>query len=459
MMNDRLKISSAFLLGGGALVSLILVYAYPGVYFHGDVGAFWKWAEFWNRGWTNIYTACKTCNYPILGMFSSAGVMSWLTTLDFEKAVRLFRTYLALADGVNALLIFWLLRKFDVPRPAFWAGLLALSVSSWAGGAIWGQIDGVSQFFLLLTLVWAVTFRPAAHLRLYLAVFAVLLAFNLLTKQQTIFSVFSLGLLLLAQLWFNSHSWRQLALNCVYSLAFFLAALLGWDIVLRLPAPYFSHFYYIWKAGRVYSGMLSANGFNLWLFSGRDPQSLSTIPIIGGARIFSPYWVGILLFAAFVGLITFSLFLFVLKRHSNGERPIEPGIWLNFVFHLTLVNLAFNVFLTGTHERYLFHFYPFLLITLLALSQHYFRIHKWLLIFVFMGANLYGLFVLQVLLVSQGFLSVEYIPGWLVAVFHAGLLAVLSGVYFNQQGFGRNLRALLAGRKAQGSAGTSGNQN
>ena len=86
-----MKIStSSILFAAGILISLFFVISMPDLYFQKDLDVFWAWAQVWDKGWQNIYVNCSDCNYPIIGMLGSAGLLNAFSGVDFEKAVLSF---------------------------------------------------------------------------------------------------------------------------------------------------------------------------------------------------------------------------------------------------------------------------------------------------------------------------------------------------------------------------------
>jgi hypothetical protein len=433
-------------LAAGLLLSLLIVIALPGFYFQKDLETFWKWAQVWKVGWSNIYIACPECNYPILGMFSSAGLMAMLSGLGYDSSVFAYRLFLGMVDGLNIYLIFWIIKRLKVAKPAYLAGIIGISISSWAGGAVWGQIDGLSQLFILLSLVWLVYKNTLAlprpkYFRLYPLVSSVLMACLLLTKQLTIFSAFSLGLLLAADILFNNRTWKTFLQQTALAAASLLVSLFVWDLFLKIKPPYFSHLFYIWLEGVFQSGIISGNGFNIWMLSGRDMWSSAHVPLFAGFPSANPYLLGELLFLVLGGIITLSLALVVKEQYQNGETFLNRETLLNFILHLALINLCFNVFLTGTRERYLFHFYPYIILAWAGLAGYNRLFSEKILSILFLGANLYGLFILQILS------SIDFRIGTsthiFLAVFHLALFAGLMFVTLKYQKFAHNLRAIF----------------
>ena len=89
------------------------------------------------------------------------------------------------------------------------------------------------------------------------------------------------------------------------------------------------------------------------------------------------------------------------------------------ILHLALVNLSFNLFLAGTHERYLYHFYPFIIMACMGLG--FFKrgfVYALLAGATFYGAVLYGY-------LTRFNLQFGQIPFAILGVFHANLNLIL----------------------------------
>ncbi len=437
----------------GIVLSAILAISFPESYHHYDMSAFWKWSQYWSESWRAIYINCDTCNYPIMGMLSSAGLLSLLGILfnsDFHDTVFVFRLLLGLIDGGNVLLMFWLLKQLSIKHSAFWAGIVGILPSSWAGGALWGQIDGVSQCSILITVGWIVRMNKKAPpgkttFAVYLAISSVMLSWIILTKQLTLFSCVPLGLLLTTNIFFFSRKWSERIAYALLMMVTFVVSNVVWDSFLSLREPYVSHLYYIWKTGSTQGGIISGNGFNVWMFLGRNMSSSSDIAIFNNSLTKShivlsitPYIAGVVLFAVFNSLTTLSLLLFARKHFMGVEQFLNVDILSSFIFLLALVNLSFNVFLAGTHERYLYHFYPFIIVACLGLRKQNLLFSNYLICEVILGSILYGSFVLGIL--AGRFNSIGYIPHWILGLFHVGLLCSLLMVFLNHHEFNENVR-------------------
>jgi peptidoglycan/LPS O-acetylase OafA/YrhL len=104
-------------------------------------------------------------------------------------------SYLAIFDALNFMLVWLIARALKLKYALGLSLLIAVLPSSWVGGALWDQIDDVSQFFLLASVFCfiAVTRSNPKKLRwnsvacLSLGMFA--LVTFVLTKQLAIFSL------------------------------------------------------------------------------------------------------------------------------------------------------------------------------------------------------------------------------------------------------------------------------
>ena len=435
------------ILVSGVLISLAAVMALPNFY-HGDLTVFWGWMRYWIQNWHAIYRNCAGCNYPILGMISSAGLLSLFRNAGYQKAVFVFRVILGITDGLNVVLIFLLFKELTIEKASFWAGIIGLLLSSWVGGALWGQIDGIALLFILIALFWIIRNNSKETLAkknfsFYILSISYILGSILLIKQLTIFSLVSIGFLLITNIFFFTRDIRRTAPYVLFMLVAILISITIWDPFLYLKAPYFSHLIYIFETGSNHANIISGNGFNIWVFLGRNMWSSSHISFLSlgsknnsFSQFFTPFVAGLFLFLVFNLITFFSFYLFLKNRYMAGERYLNREILLCFIFHLALVNLSFNVFLTGTHERYLYFFYPFILLACLGLGK-YNKYFLKVIPFLIFGATLYGLFVLWFL--SGVSIPLGYTPFWILSLFHLGLLLYFFQLALKYQNFKQNL--------------------
>lgn len=363
-----------------------------------DVRDFFSWADALEMDWRSIYLNCRTCNYPFWGMLfsaGSAGVVKFLAYALDANAFYAFRVYLVVFDVLCSVLIYQILVALRVSRPRAWTLLLLLLPSSFVNNHIFGNIDAVSQFFILSCVLCAVfaIFEPQVK-RGTLALYLGLASFFVLplVKQLTVFSLPALILLLSFAL--RRHvehlGIKKLLLLILAATPFFWLP----ELFVKVPQGFDWHLDYIWRGGGSNHGnKISGNGFNVWMFLGRDMYSSSTVPFYNE---YTPKGVGQLFYVCYLLLISvplrpvFKLWWNFGKMVSRSELREAVAFIL---FFLSLSNLGFNVFLAGTHERYLVHFYPYLLISLLTLKELGYPVNRRGLGVVCICATIYGLFV------------------------------------------------------------------
>ena len=112
-------------------------------------------------GVRKMYQSCKPKppNYPVTGLALSAGAIHIIESIfnitDRDTSDSIFRYYLAFFDSLNFLLFIWLakLMRFRFSRfdrsyyPNYSIHLGRREV------AVWAQIDGISLFFCLLSVI------------------------------------------------------------------------------------------------------------------------------------------------------------------------------------------------------------------------------------------------------------------------------------------------------------------
>ena len=428
----------------GLLFSMIMIFWLDDAYHKVDATYFLVWARCLSRSFSNIYIECA-CNYPFLGMLSSAGVIHILKSLFLNleplKYIELFRYVLAFIDGANILLVYFILRTLSVHRSLFWAGLIGFLPSSWVGGALWGQIDGITQFFLLAFLLYHMRFlasydkaNPHIYRKIppvwYVIGSSVITVCLLLMKQLVLFSVPVLVLMVLVTIYLCFKK-DFLLLSSTFMALVVIGVFLP-DLFLHLREGWFSHFLYILFGGRTTHGSVIGAGFNIWVFLGGERWSPSNEPFFS---FLTPLNTGMFLFLSYELFLFGSIYRWLRQNLISQPSPVSyQEIFLILLFLLALTNLSFNVLLSGSHMRYLYHFYPFVLITYLGLRQTSTVFSRNMLSFFFIGSVLYGVFVWEELgdfpILFRVITSREFL-----AVFHLGLLCFLTTVYVRHQRF------------------------
>jgi hypothetical protein len=136
-----------------------------------------------------------------------------------------------------------------------------------------------------------------------------------------------------------------------------------------------------------------------------------------------PYNTGIGIFLLSVLVLTVAAIRFYVNERKKENRSFDTPHICFWLIHLALINLGFNLFLTGTHERYLVHFYPFAIAVLLVL-QKFEGANR---IILLGGAFYYGVFLFGYL---TGFnLNFGQIPFLILTVLHFYLLIFFSRLW------------------------------
>ena len=438
----------------GVALPFIIVALVP--YYHkGDLIAYSAWADCLQAFGARTYLECQAyrpispLNYPAVGLWLSGGVingMRWSAenifarTLDAPTTDAVVRFYLAIFAALDFLLLAWLARLLRFQRPVLAAFLLMILPWMVVGGILWGQLDGLSLAggllaFIALWLAWQAAaqrrLRPAG-LWLLLASLS-LVGFTLLKQLNTFALPFFLFLLALV-LW---AFWRELGGR---GLAAALTVLLLAAVLLRLldsrfelpPEALGSTFWHGWRVSP-HGGVIAGNGFNVWVLLGRDMWSSSLEPFaalrLGAWREeITPYHTGIVLYALLLAVLFVTALLAlrpVLRRGAMARLAGDDRAYLLALLSLLLglTQLGFNVLLTGTHERYLFLGYPFLLLaTFWFASRGYMA--KGLAVFTAAAAILNGIFVFGAMQPIPGTLFVVYSNAFQASL-HLILLAAL----------------------------------
>lgn len=322
------------------------------------------------------------CNYPPLGALASAGAMAGLRRLQTATGWtgidtrQLFRGYLAAVEGLCVVLLFEILRRLAVPHPAWLAAGVYLLPSSWAGGAVWGQIDVVATLFALAAALsfLAVTLTGVSSPRsdpVVMATGAAALVGALATKQTALFSVpglLALGAGATVAIFHRqgaARAARAAGLAVTAAIVIFLAL----DrLLLEAPAGHHGITTYVWTTGAWHTNKLSGNGPNVWTFLGRPNASSSDVPFFFSL---TPRQVGDALFAGVVVLLLTLLVGALWRTIVDRRRFAHDALWLCalLLIFTGLTNLAMGILIAGTHERHMVQAFPFLLLGSIALAH------------------------------------------------------------------------------------------
>jgi hypothetical protein len=384
---------------------------------------FSEWADCWGADRERIYDICKSANYPYIGLLLSAGTLAEIKRItgahEVSDVAYYFQYVLAFFDACNFIFLVLIARALQIRYAVIISLVIIALPSSWVGGALWGQIDGISQFFLLSTVFCLIEAIQSSSLRRtirsisFFFVALLTLGAAVLTKQLTIFSAIGLvplALLAFANLWSLSKLHKFGAIGSVFiAVALFVVV----DTRLAVHGYLGSSYLFVWLGGgSTHGAVISGNGFNIWTLLNRSMSSSSGVPFYC-ANLFAkeicltPQHSGLIMYGLYM-LLLGTLF-WVLSWHALmplGLRDQTQGnfVIVCFIVFLAQANLGFNVFLTGTHERYLYHCFPFLILASFFFLQQSSLLSWRSASFYLATAVVYGVFVASIL---------HPLPAWL----------------------------------------------
>jgi hypothetical protein len=437
----------------GMAISMTMVLLLPDLYHSNDWNDMFLWAGEFGANWKDIYINCDRCTYPFIGILVSAGLIHMLDSTSFTDTALLFRLVLGIVDAANVFLLYLLMEQLGIRKSALWAGIVGLLPSSWVGGALWGQIDSFSQFFLLLALLSIAHFNRAMlrgekrrTVPAYLLLIGLPVTFLLLTKQLAVFNVLVLEGMVLANLLLVYRSIPRAVASFGLFLAWQVAIVLAFDLFLEVQNPYLSHLAYVWLVRSRHMNKISGNGLNIWIFLGWAQGASSKEAFY---LTLTPRDTGIGLFLGWMALLSTSLLMQIRKLYrTHGPRAIDRETFSDLIFFLALTNLCFNVFLSGTHERYLYHFYPMIIVGFLGLRAHSTLFSRTMLATLLFGAVSYGLYVFEILSGELPMALFIFKDAKFQAAFHLFLLLYLSLAYLRYHDFVPRIRELVTGLSA-----------
>lgn len=362
--------------------------------YHGfDVGTFENWIVS-TTPFYKVYATDCYCNYPIIGLFLSTGVLKLVGSFS------LFFIYLAVFESINALLFYALLGFLKINHKWIYTLLFVVLPSTLSGGALWGQIDHIGlTLLLILLIVLAQIYRnnseQKATPRWYYLSIGILFYLTVFTKQLLIFPLIPIGIAILLILHNRKNLKEAIGLFAIM-LVGFLIPFIGFETWLSYPDTYqLTHYQRILESGSDHMDIISGNGITIWQLFYQNLEHPSTEKIIA---FLSPKYIGLILTCCFSAWLFFQY----IKKSFLSKGVVFQIALLCLV--IATFNLIFNLFLTGTHERYLFYFYPFLILAFLGLRTTSGLFKKYDVILFFLGSIGYGLFVLAIL---KGWLKVD----------------------------------------------------
>jgi len=299
-----------------------LLFPLPGA--EGDLYYFAQWfhaaADHGPRVFYNVVTSYNVlfCDYPPFNVYlfwifgSLAKSLSLFGTALINYVIKLLPT---LFDIATVFLIFAFVRKrFDFKTSLVTAALYAFNPAVIFDSAVWGQVDAIYTFFLLLSLMLLLDSKP----KLSVVAFTV----AILTKPQSI----ALAPLIFFLI-FRKHGWRNLLTSLLTAAATVFVVILPFEW--SNPITFLSDIYFGALGGWTYTTM---NAFNIWALGGMWVADTQIFITLG--------WV------MFALLTIFTLYVLHERLDTSGELLI--------LFAAFMLFFSFFMFPTRMHERYLF---------------------------------------------------------------------------------------------------------
>ncbi|UCF44977.1 MAG: glycosyltransferase family 39 protein [Candidatus Bathyarchaeota archaeon] len=264
---------------------------------------------FYDRTW---------CDYPPFNIY-----LFWVFGL-LAKSLSLFGTSLFtyvmklppnLFDMATALLIFAFVRKrLDFKMALLATALYAFNPAVIFNAAVWGQFDAIYTFFLVLSLMLALSSKPELS--------AVTFTLGILTKPQ------SVALLpLIAFLIFKKHGLRRFLISLLAATATVFVVIIPFEW--SNPVTFLADIYFGAYGGYAFT---SVNAFNMWALGG---LWMPETPVL--------FAIGWILFGA---LAAFVLYVLHKRFGASGELLV--------LFSAFILFFGFFMLPTRIHERYMF---------------------------------------------------------------------------------------------------------
>ncbi len=343
----------------------LLLATLPG--FPTDVGFFRSWAEaIASAGPDDFYAPGTFHDYApgymwVLWLFGELDEIFGFSDGQWDYLLKLPSI---VADLGSAYLLYVLLSGRTVARPFGAVALYLLFPPVLLIGAVWGQVDSILAFLVILTIYLLVRDRPVA------AAVSFSLAFLVKPQAIAVLPFFAFWILRDRFAWRDVRTYLRLSrrpgllLRMVgASLATTLVVVFPFFPSLLLWRPFVDLAHQVRNASETYK-LTAFFAYNWWEVVGSDRCDVSTCrdPTTGAVTHGEEYlgltarsW-GVLLFVLSVTAVIVAL------RNARGIGFLALGTSLSI--------LAFFVFMTRMHERYLFPFFlPFLVACVLLRSR------------------------------------------------------------------------------------------
>jgi dolichyl-phosphate-mannose-protein mannosyltransferase len=352
--------------------------------YRNDIFDFKLWSQgIYNIGITDFYKNIWS-DYPpfYLYILWIVGAIYKLLYPSFDINTLLFTILIKfpanLADIFIALLIFKILRKYaDLKTAYFGMVIYAFNPAIIYNSAIWGQVDSINTFFILLAIMLMVSDR--------LEFAGISLAVAILTKPQSLVVLPFVAALMIKEL-IDKYPLRSVLLKLIkiFVLSIFVFIILA--LPFYLNTGLITGLIKTYTSGYGQYAYNSVNAFNFWALLGFwKPDNIVII------------WLSYKIWGYILFCLLFTyLLIYTTIKNKNGDRKENKNekqhedILIYFAFSILL--FGFFMFFTRIHERYLFPmFAPFAIV---ASKNSRLKYVYWILTFTFLF-NLYS--VLQVL--------------------------------------------------------------
>jgi dolichyl-phosphate-mannose-protein mannosyltransferase len=274
-----------------------------------------------------FYSVVGWCDYPPFNVYFFWGFGSIARALSLSGIPAIFSVIKLLPnlfDMATAFLIYVFVRKrLDFKAAMLATALYAFNPAVIFNAAVWGQLDAIYTFFLVLSLMLVLASKPELS--------AAAFTLSVLTKPQAIALAPLIAYLILRQYkvqWLRSVT----SLVSVVATVFVVIIPFEWSN----PLTFLRDIYFNAYNNPIYK-VTSLNAFNVWALQGM------WIPDTKGISFLTPNIIGWAMFAA---LTIFTLYL-VHKRMGVSEEALV-------LFAAFVLLFGFFMLPTRIHERYLF---------------------------------------------------------------------------------------------------------
>ena len=313
-----------------AFVVRVSLFPIPG--YNVDLNTFSSWFNTAaQHGPRVFYNVVQWSDYPPLNIYLFWGFGSIANIFSFNGTNLMFyliKLLPSIFDIMITAVIFVYFRKhLNFRKSLLFASCYVFNPAVIINSAIWGQLDAIYTFFILLSLIFVLDSKPKLAI--------ILLVLGLLTKPQSI-AIAPLILFLICR----KHDWKTVATSLLMGIVTIFAVIIPFEW--SNPIVFLSDIYL--GAYQGYS-FTTLNAFNLWALGG--------------------LWVNETVFLFLTGWILFGTLctyaLFVLHKRFSED--------LFVIFIAFTLLLGFFMLPTRIHERYLFPAFSILTLTLPFLKK------------------------------------------------------------------------------------------